>query len=64
MDEQQRFEAFLAALAEGRIKRNTDYALTSKYGQRRIMCHEVYKERVVALAREHSVEIMEIFTYS
>lgn len=47
-----------------RIKQNTDYALTVKYGQVHVLCHEVYEDSIKEVFERHEVAVQSVHTYS
>lgn len=50
-------------LRERRIKLNVDYSYVFKYGEFRIICHEVFKDAIIEYAQRFGIIITEIFTY-
>lgn len=46
-----------------RIKYGVDYAITNKYGQIRVMCHGMWRDKIEESAKRIGIEIDEWFTY-
>jgi len=48
---------------EHRIKPNVDYAVAHKFGELRIYCNELFRDTIVATARERGITITSIETW-
>lgn len=57
-------EAFVNELREEyRLKLNTDYAMTCKYGEVHILCDKVFAETIQEVSIKHGVKITSLHTY-
>ena len=60
----QRLDDFWVHLRNNfRLKANCDYSHTFKYGELRIFCYEVYRERIAQEAEKFGLDITEFCTY-
>jgi hypothetical protein len=50
-------------LRELGLKINTDYAITFKYGELRVLCNEVFEATIRETANKYCINIAELFTY-
>jgi hypothetical protein len=48
---------------EHRLKLNTDYSYTFKYGVLRIFCDEIYKDTIVEYAMRYGLTVASYHTY-
>lgn len=46
-----------------RLKFNVDYSWTVKYGEIRIMCHNLFKDTISEVAKHHGVVVWYWLTY-
>ena len=51
-------------LREQRLKVNCDYAITYKYNEYHLLCHEVFEERIKEVAKTLDIEFKTIHTYA
>lgn len=67
MSKEQEFnekrERFVTLLRESRIKYVTDYAFVGKYDEFHILCHHVWKEAILEVAKTVGLTITSIHTY-
>lgn len=59
-----RLEQIKEALRFARIKLNTDYAFTVKYGKVHVLCGAVYEDLIRETFGEYSVPIETLHTYN
>lgn len=58
-----KLQQFVDALRERRVKKGVDYCYTFKYGQVRVLCHDVFADAVREVARECGIDLVSIQTY-
>jgi hypothetical protein len=58
-----KIEALKALLREDRIKHGVDYAILHKYGKTRVLCDEVWRQSIEAVAAKIELPIDDWHTY-
>lgn len=48
---------------DDRIKHGVDYATAQKYGELRVYCNELFRDRIIETAEQHGVTITSIETW-
>jgi hypothetical protein len=46
-----------------RIKRDTDFAITCKYGKVHLLCHTCFEESVIAVLTRHGILLATVSCY-
>lgn len=63
MNTEELRQALIAALRDVRVKHGTDYAMTVKYGETRIFCHEVWSPLIHEVAESIGYKLHSVQTY-